>query len=335
MMATDLTYLAVLIAGLVGLIAAAEKVVAHSVRVIEQHGISGGVIGLTVISIGTSLPEILTHVLASVNILTGEISRDVASATVLGMNVGSDIIQQTLLIGLVALIGTIQVTGTFLKRDFTALIAAALLLWLAVLDGEISRWEAGILIAAYLGYLALLTMQRATATSAVEAEAEETEPAPTWVHALWIGGGLLVVVTSGHVTLKAVNYFVERFALSGSLIGVTVIGISTTLPEMTTALAGVRKKQHGLSMGTLIGSNITNPTLGIGTGALISTYSVPQTIVVYDLPVKVFTAAVVLGLFVRDRRLSKLEAILLIVTYIAYLAGRMYFFASDVPMTGG
>lgn len=329
-MSGDLLSAVLLAGGLAGLIAAAEKVVSHSVRVIEQKGISGGVLGLTVISIGTSLPEILTHVLASVNILTGELSRDVASATVLGMNIGSDIVQQTLLIGVVALFAAVRVTDTFLKRDFTALIAAALLLWLAALDGELSRVEAGILVAAYAGYLALLIMQRETATAAVETESEEVEPAPTWVHAMWIGGGLLVVVVCGHFALQAVNHFVERYELSGSLIGVTVIGISTALPELSTALSSVRRKQHGLSLGTLVGSNITNPTLAIGIGALIAPYSVPQTVIVYDLPVKVFMAAIMLGLFVRDRRLSRAEAMLLVAAYFGYLAGRMYWFSVDV-----
>jgi len=329
-MTADLTYGVLLLAGLAGLIAAAEQVVAHSVRIVEERGVSGGVLGLTVISIGTSLPEILTHVLAGVNILRGELAREIASATVLGMNIGSDIVQQTFLVGLVALLGSVQVTDTFLKRDFTALIAAALLSWLAAVDGRISRWEGSILVVAYTGYLTLLVMQRRTATSAVEAEADEAEPAPMWVHAMWIGGGLLAVVLCGHVTLQGVDYFVERFALSSSLIGVTLIGISTTLPEMSTALSSLRKKQHGLSLGTLIGSNITNPTLGIGIGAMIAPYTVPKSVIVYDLPVKVFTAVIILGLFIRDRRLSRMEAILLIAAYFVYLAARMSWFSADV-----
>lgn len=333
MIFSDFIYLAVGLVMLVGLIGGSEKVVDHCVALMKQKGVSGGVLGLTVISIGTSLPEILTHIIASANIVTGQLTMDVASATVLGTNIGSDIVQQNLLVGVVALAGALRVSKRFLLRDMSALIGAAAMVWLLGLDGGLSRPEGAALVVAYGMYLAMVYFQRDQQTAddveAAEADEELTRAAPA-IHWTWIIGGLLVVVTCGHFALEAVDHFVQRFGLGGSLLGVAVIGVATALPELSTAIASVRRGQAGLSAGTLVGSNITNPLLAIGLGAVISTYTVPRVVIVYDLPVKVATAVMILLFFLRGRRLFRYQAILLIACYFAYLIVRFVLFPKDV-----
>lgn len=325
---TDVYWAIAGLVGLVGLIAGAERVVEHAAGLMRQRGLSGGFIGLTVISVGTSLPEMLAHVVASVGITYGWRDMNVASATVLGMNVGSDIAQQTLLIGAVGLVGAVYVSRSFLRRDFVALVAAALFVWLMSMDGSISRIDGAILIVAYGSYLVLVYRQRRVGDEVdklVAAESDE-QVLPTWMRLSWIIGGLLVIVLCGEVVLRSVERIVKDLDIGGSLIGVVIIGLATSVPELATAVTAIRKKQTGLSIGTLIGSNITNPTLGIGLGAVISSYTLPTAVLWYDMPVKVATGALILGSFVWDERLTKWESVTLLAIYVAYIAVRGWMF---------
>lgn len=311
------------------LIAGSEKVVRHAVTLMKQRGISGSFIGLAVISIGTSLPEVLTHVVASADILSGQIDPDVAAATVLGTNVGSDIAQQNLLVGIVALAGLLTFTKTLLYRDFGIMIGVATLVLAFGWNGWMSRIEGAVLVVGYGVYLALVYRQRSRNDVAEAAETGgETEAWRDWA---WIVGGLVAIVIAGHFVLQAAEHLVARAGLAGSLIGVAVIGLATSLPELSTALASIRRGQSELSVGTLVGSNITNPMLALGLGMLISGYSVPTAIVEFDLPVKIGTAILIFVFLLSGRRLSRLESIILIGIYIAYLATRMWLYPEDVP----
>jgi len=318
----------VALVSLAGLVGGSEVVIRHCVRLMKERGLSGGFVGLTVISIGTSLPELTTHVVASLDILAGRLDPQVASATVVGMSVGSDIVQQTFILGLVGLIGALEASRANCVRDLPVLIGVAAAFWLAGLDGTLSRIEGAAFVAAYAGYLAWVYTDRKDED---RMKGELDEPAtrrPAWVHACWIGGGLAVVVASGHFMLGAVDHFVSAFGLGGSLLGVFLIGISTTLPELSTAIVAMRKKEASLSLGTLVGSNITNPAFGAAVGAILSTYAVPDVTLDFDLPVKVGTAVLV-WLALWRGRLRAWAAGSLIAAYLAYAAARVVWFPAD------
>jgi len=243
---------------LVGLVGGSEVVIRHCIRLMKERGLSGGFLGLTVISVATSLPELITHVVASLDILAGRLDARVASATVIGMSIGSDVVQQTLILGLVGCIGVLTPTRGNRWRDLPVLIGVAVAFWLAGLDGQLSRLEGAGFVAAYAGYLAWLYRER-RAEEPMERELDEPgKRTAAWKHALWIAGGLGVIVTAGHFMLGSVDHFVRTFGLGGSLLGVFLIGISTTLPELCTAITAMRRREASLSIGTLIGTNITN-----------------------------------------------------------------------------
>jgi len=142
---------------------------------------------------------------------------------------------------------------------------------------------------------------------------------------------LTAVLVSAQAVLEITELIVESTGFGGSIIGVVTLGIVSALPELSTAIEGIRQKASGISLGTLIGSNVTNPLLGYGLGALLSTYWVPRPLVLIDLPTETFTALIMLGwvLFVSDRKLGWKGGILLMLTYLAYIGIRFMYFAVD------
>lgn len=141
---------------------------------------------------------------------------------------------------------------------------------------------------------------------------------------------LVVIIGCATFVLSATETIVDRTGVGGSLIGVITLGLASALPELTTALAGVRHKEAGISLGTLVGSNITNPLLAIGGGALISTYAVPRPLIIWDLPWETLTGALQWAiLWFNQGKLGKKSAIYLIVIYFIYIFFRSFVFNID------
>jgi len=141
---------------------------------------------------------------------------------------------------------------------------------------------------------------------------------------------LLLTVGSAMVALQATEIVVARTGIGGSLIGVMTLGVASALPELITAVAGVRHGDSGISLGTLVGSNITNPLVAIGGGAIISTYWVPRPLVLWDLPWETITGAILwVVLYLNKGKLGKWTAYYLIALYFVYITLRMIFFSVD------
>jgi cation:H+ antiporter len=148
--------------------------------------------------------------------------------------------------------------------------------------------------------------------------------------ALITTGLLVVIIACATLVLSATEVIVNRTGVGGSLIGVITLGLASALPELTTALAGIRHKEAGISLGTLVGSNITNPLLAIGGGALISTYAVPRPLIIWDLPWETLTGILLWAiLWFNNGKLGKKSAIYLIVIYFIYIFFRSFVFNVD------
>lgn len=319
------------ILGIVVLIYSAEYVVKKLVALAHHYGVSNTFMGLTVLSIGTSLPEIGSHLAASIGILSGTLDYKIASSTVLGANIGSDVIQQTLIVGLVILIaGGMTFTKSFLKKSYSVMILTTLMCLILGWDGVYSRWDGAILFGSFLAYMYYLYKdEQDEAHSHVHARKKHKVHSPK-KDIFAVLGGMAVLLVSSTVVLRVVEQVVHQTNVGGSLIGVLSLGIASALPEFITAISGIRQKAQGISLGTLIGSNITNPLVAIGLGALVSTYFVPRPLVLWDLPMETITAALlVLWLLMHKRKLGKGGAFYLIALYIVYVAVRIIFFSVD------
>lgn len=350
-------------ASIISLVFGAEVVVSKMEGVAKHYGVSEVVIAMTIVAIGTSLPELSLHVIGSLDILfssgnplqlflvdpatlllgnhTAALSSVAAnggavavnstetylttSGTVLGANIGSDVVQQTLVLGLVivssALIAkkhSFRFSRKFLIRDYAPMMGTTLMTlilalnWEEVLNflsggalqisGTLTRLDGIVLVGSFLAYMYYLYSTRKEEL----AEQGSAEPSQKPIIDFLIGiGAMFVVIVSAEIFLRVVELAVAETGLSGSMIGVASVGVVSAFPEMITAVTGLRHGSEGVSLGTLIGSNITNPLLAIGLGSIISTYAVPRPLVLWDLPMETVTAGVLLTYMFSKERIGK------------------------------
>ncbi len=314
------------IAGVIIILGLAQIIIKYSIELARHYGFSGTFIGLTVLSIGTSIPEIMANLIGSINILQDPASLDTLSSLLLGTNIGSDIFQETMVLGIVGIIGTIIVIKRNLLVEVGGLIGAAMLTWLFALGGLISRWEGAFLMLAYAAYLLYLKNSRISEQFKASNHLRGNEL--VWAGIIIVISFIIMAFAANQV-LDASAILVSALPVSASFFGVVMLGIASALPELSTSLAAVLKGQKHISAGILIGSNITNPLFGIGLGALISTYTVPDVIVLYDLPFKIAAALLLFYFLWKHENLSKAEGIVLIALFIAYLIVRNIFFPVD------
>lgn len=283
-------------------------------------------VGMFVVSIGTSLPEIGAHLVASAGILSGTLDPVVASATVIGSNMGSSTVQQLLLFGLF-LVGCGRYTPEpgFLRASYLPMVAAFALLLALGADGAVSRLDGAVLLLAYGSY----TYYSFTRTVRTPALPEAPPESGTVVRDAAVTVLALVgVLGSAFVVLVVVEATVTRLQLGGSMVGVLTLGIAAALPELSTVVESVRRRTPSLAVGTLVGSNVVNPLVGIGLGGLLSTYTVPQSVLLWDLPFKLLAGVGLLGYLwvVGDGSLGRREGAALVVLYLVYLTGRLLLF---------
>lgn len=318
-------FLTVILGGLV-IILLAHLVIRKSVSLAEHWGLSGTFVGMTILSIGTSLPEILTHIVGSVQILKDGALMETVSSLVIGTNIGSDIFQQNFILAIVAILGVVMVRKREILPTVGGLIVAALVLLIMGSNGLISRGEGWVLFLGYLGYL--LYLEKAGLNDKIKAKNHLTKKNLLGIVVLLIFsfGGMAFLANE---VLKASRVLVGILPVSASFFGVIILGVVAALPELTTALVALKKHRKGMSAGVLIGSNITNPTLALGLGAMISSYWVPGVVVWYDLPVKILSSLVILGFLLRYKRIGKKEGVVLIGIFLVYLIIRQMFFPAD------
>ena len=307
--------LSLLIAGIAVLWLSAELLVRAAQVIATKLKISDTFIGLTLLSIGTTLPELGTHIASSMVILKGTDLSGIA----LGTNIGSNIFQITVILGIVALYMTVKAHKHFLDSDYLIMLGAIVLLYVfSSSGGRISRYEGGFLVGAYLLYLWRLGRLEHFVHK-VENEIE-TKGGKKWLlmHTLIVPVGIALLWFSSKMVVNNAHSLAGIWNVSDSLIGVLIIGFGTALPELAAALIALRRKSEGMSVGVLVGSNITNPLFGVGVGALISTYTVSDKILNFDLPVWFFVSVVALLFFWRKLKIERREALILIGMYIIY-----------------
>lgn len=330
---------------LIGLASIALLVIASNISVTKLVGIanyfnlSSTFMGVTIVSLATSIPEITSHLTASVKILAGTSDYEIGSAIVLGSNIGSDVVQQTLILGLVVLLsGTLYFRKYFLTKSMLPMIGTTIMCIVLGFDGDYSRMDGAILFGTFILYSYYLYIDERKHYKKEDNLPQSEQIAngiPQNKKELLRDTGiaiamLVVTIFAATYVLTITEIVVGRTGIGGSLIGVLTLGVASALPEFTTALAGIRHKENGISLGTLVGSNITNPLVAIGGGALISTYAVPRPLIAWDLPWETVTGLILWGiLIVTKGRLKKIHAFYLIGMYFVYIIFRSLYFAVD------
>jgi cation:H+ antiporter len=312
---------------LVVLVASARLAVDRLMRVAQRFDVPDVLVAVSVVALGTSLPEIGAHVSASLGIVTGQFDYEVASATALGGNMGSSVTQQLLLFGILLLAYGRFTLGSRLQRDYYVpmVLAAGLLLALAA-DGTVGRLDALALLAAYAGYTYYVYSRRKRSTQ-IPATASRNLPLDTVVALL----AMAAVFGAAFAAVGAIEAVVGDLALGGSMAGVVTLGLASALPELSTVVVSIRRRLPNLAVGTLVGSNVVNPLVAVGAGAAISTYRVPEVVLYWDLPFKLLAGvAVLVWLRVRpDVTMTRRDGAYLVALYFVYVGGRLLVFPAQ------
>ncbi|MBI5393547.1 calcium/sodium antiporter [Candidatus Woesearchaeota archaeon] len=296
----------------------AELIIYTSKKIANHFNLSDTFFGLTVLSIGTSLPEIGTHIAGSLQVLAG----NDASGLVIGTNIGSNTVQITAILGIVGFFMLIKAKREFLKRDYIFMLASIVLVFLFSLNHYLSRIEGFMLIALYLIYLYYLGKKEFFTSGINHNHKKNGDGVVKNVFFLIIG--LIILLYTSSFVVENGEKLAEGWDVSDSLIGVSLIGIGTALPELATALVALRRRSSGMSLGVLVGSNITNPLLALGIGVLISGYTVSNTILWIDLPVWFFASLAVLLLVAANNQLTKRDSVVLLFLYFLYMGFRVF-----------
>ena len=296
----------------------------------RRGGIPEVVIGLTIVSIGTSLPEILVTSTSALNVTENQEVADFAIGGILG----SVLVQITLILGFVALVKGLKIRPSWLNRDGLIMMLSLLLMTFFLISDEgINRIEGIILSSLYIAYISWLLYNRKEIMdeeSTGEAESIELRSL-SWSGAAYfvmvLIGLALAVFAAHHLVVNASDLAYEM-NIPHSIIGTVVSGLGTSLPELTIAFMAAKRSQ-GVAIGTLIGSNITDPLLSIGIAATVHplylTEAGSDMIMLVILPASIISTAVALLLMRTSYEFKKWEGIILIVLYFIFLAVCEYF----------
>ena len=301
------------VAGFILLIAGAEFLVRGASHLARRFGVSPLVVGLTVVSFGTSAPELAVSVSGS---LTGE--ADVA----VGNIVGSNVMNVLLILGLAAVITPLLVRDRLVRFDVPLLIGVSLAAWLMSADGVIGRVEGTILVSALLLYLlSLLFGARGEKTSPSEqADVEPTGSVPGNFGLVILG--LLGLTLGARWLVEGAVATAEWVGLSKLVIGLTVVAIGTSLPEIATSVLAAYRGERDVAVGNVVGSNLFNLMFVLGLTAVLppAGVTVSPAAFVFDLPVMVASAVVLLPILFTGGRISRREGALLLGYFVAYMA---------------
>ena len=301
-----------LLFGLVLLLGGGEALVKGSVSAATHFKVSPFLVGLVFIGFGTSTPELAACIGAA---LIG------APAIAVGNIVGSNIANILLIIGLSAVILPLVTSKTAWRRDGVFLILASLLLVGAVLAGNITRWTGIFFLALLLGYMIFCCRTERVGQNASDIEAAQISQRPIslpMAYALALGG-LAGILIGADMLVDSAILLAKKLEVSEALIGLTLVAVGTSLPELVTCVIAALRRHGDIVLGNIVGSNIFNSLGIVGATAIVEPIDVPTEIARLDIWIMLGTI-LLLGSFARTNwRVSRQEGAILLLAYAAYL----------------
>ena len=305
-------------AGLALLVWSADRFVEGSAVTAGHFGMPPLLIGMVVVGFGTSAPEMVVSALAASQGNPG---------LALGNAYGSNITNIALILGITAVISPIAVHSQVMRKELPILILVTLLAVWQLLDGSLSRLDA---VGLLLTFAALLTwsiwsgMKQPDDPLAGEVRAElKAHAMPIRKAVFWLVAGLILLIISSRMLVWGAVDLATAFGVSDLIIGLTIVAIGTSLPELASSVIAARKGEHDLALGNILGSNLFNTLAVVGIAGMIAPMSVADEVLVRDLPVM---AGLTLALFVLGYgfrgpgRINRVEGGLLMTCFIGYTA---------------
>ena len=305
----------ILIASLALIIVGAMLLTDGSTALAARFRVPEFIVGLTIVAVGTSMPELTVSTISALN---GE------SAMAIGNVVGSNIFNTLAILGVCAVFSPIVFTKTNIRRDIPiCIIATTALLIVTLIHKDISRLE-GILL--LLGYIAMIVMmirtekrvQLATPTPAVSSE--NTKPMPAWRIPVWIILGLCGLIFGGDLFIDSASGIALAWGVPKSTIAITLVAGGTSLPELASSLVAIFKGRASLALGNVLGSNIANILLILGVCGSITPLSMGD-VTPIDIYVVLAAATLVMisALVIGRDKMTRFEGLIFVACYVAYI----------------
>ncbi len=311
---------AAVIIGLVVLVWSADKFVDGAVGIAKFCGMSTLLIGMVIVGFGTSAPEMVVSALSAVQ---GN------PQLALGNAYGSNVANIALILGVTAMISPIVVKRSVLKRDLPILILVTALSIFLVADGSVTRTDGLIFLGVFAAIMAwnILSEKRKGAieesTDAESSENEQDAPLSLGKSVGWLVLGIILLVASSRALVWGAVDIARSFGVSDLLIGLTIVAIGTSLPELASSIAAARKGEDDLAVGNIIGSNLFNTLMVVGIASTIAPMSsIEREVVTRDMPLM---TALTLALFLLgfrrkgDGRINRIAGIVFLLVYLGYM----------------
>ncbi len=299
---------AMLLAGFFLLIKGADYFVDGSCSLAKKLKIPSLIVGLTIVAMGTSAPELAVSISAAA---TGSNSMAVSNV------VGSNLFNLMLALGVCAAIKPIVTNDSVAKRDYPISAAAAVLFCVFILDGELNRIEAGILLAGLAAYIfvSIRTAMKGKAKAAPEEQPVKFLPLKC---ALFMVGGIGGIVLGGNLVVDNAKFIAVQAGMSETLAGLTICAVGTSLPEFVTSITAARRGENDMAVGNIVGSNIFNVLCILGVSGIITPIGVDGTAII-DCLILVGVTIVSYIWYLTGKKMSRAEGITLSSLYAVYM----------------
>lgn len=305
-----------IIIGFILLLWGADRFVTGAAAMARNLGLSPLIIGLTIVGFGTSAPEILISVMASWDNNTG---------LAIGNAIGSNIANIALVLGVTAIILPLNVKSEILRREYPILFAATIVTFILIADGELSRLDGFLLLSGLVIMLywviSLATRSRRSDPMQIEYEAEIPNKMNTLSAFGWFITGLTVLLIGSRLLVTGAVDIAQSIGVNDLVIGLTIVAIGTSLPELATSVLSALKKEHDIAIGNILGSNMFNLLAVMSLPGVIQPGAVPAMVLERDFPIMAGLTLVLFAMaygFRGPGRITRTEGGLLLISFIAY-----------------
>lgn len=299
-----------LVLGLAGLWFGTEITIRGAVSTAKRYGVSEFIVGVVILSVGSDLPELAIAIDAGLKNLAGGDFSDV----VVGSAMGSLLGQIGFVLGFVGLLSRLTLSRGLIYRHGSTLLGSLVLLALFGADGQVTLTEGFALLLVYAIYL-LAILGEVNGNEGIEQTGGLSLPRSV----LYLAVGLTVVVGSAELTVSSAVDVARLLGLSDAVVAIILIGLGSSLPELTISVAAVLKGHHRMSVGNLIGSNVFDTLVPIGAAAVIAPLNFDRGMLYFEIPYLLILTALVIFFFLRKRSIQRWEAALVLGIYCTYV----------------
>lgn len=296
-----------IVIGIVLALWGADRLTDGAVAVAEKMKMPQIVIGLTIVAMGTSMPEFCVSLISA---LKG------TSDLAVGNIVGSNIFNTLLIVGVSALVAPMSIMKTTVRKDIPFALVASALLLIMCLDEDISRIDAAILFVMFLIFM-YITLRGAKAQG-TDVEEKEKKPMATWLSVVWILVGLACLIGGSNLFVDGATAVATKLGVSEAVIGLTIVAGGTSLPELATSVVSARKGNSGIAIGNVLGSNVFNILAILGLTGVISPMTL-KGITMTDLSMMVISIILIWLFSFTKYKIERWEGAILTAVFVGYI----------------